>query len=152
MTNSVSEIFLEVHGKPVGKGRPKFSTQTGRAYTPKQTVLAEREIRQAWREAGEQRLPDVALEILIKLYVQRPQSHFKKNGELSTEGNRHPIPRNKKPDVDNALKLAMDALNSQAYKDDVQIAKATVVRYWGEWPKTTINLRELEINEKEVMY
>jgi hypothetical protein len=142
MTDLVSEVNLQIHGNPVGKGRPKFSSKNGRVYTPKQTVLAEREIRQAWREEGEPRLPDVALEMRVDLYVQRPQGHFKKNGELSTEGNRHPVPKNKKPDVDNALKLVMDALNSRAYKDDVQVAKVILVRHWGEWPKTEISIKE----------
>lgn len=148
---TMQKIRLEIHGKPVGKGRPKFSTKTGRAYTPKQTVLAEREIRQAWREQGEPRLPDTALEILIELYVQRPQSHYKKDGSLSAEGLRHPIPRNKKPDVDNALKLVMDALNSMAYRDDVQIANATVRRFWGEWPKTVIEVKELDVGSHALL-
>lgn len=147
MTDTVSEIYLVVDGQPQGKERPKFNTVTKVAYTPKATVLAEKEIRSLWREAGKPRLPDVALEIVIELYVQRPQSHFKKNGELTAEGLRHPIPRNKKPDVDNAIKLVMDALNKQAYKDDVQIAKATVTRHWGEWPKTVINIKELEVEQ-----
>lgn len=138
------EINLEIHGNPVGKGRPKF-TKKGHVYTPSGTALAEKEIRQAWREAGEPRLDDVALELVVKLYVQRPKLHYKQNGELSKEGLRHPIPRNKKPDVDNALKLVMDALNSRAYRDDVQIAKVTVERQWGDWPKTVINIKEIEV-------
>lgn len=70
----------------------------------------------------------------------RPRGHFRKNGELSAEGLRHPVPRNRKPDVDNALKLICDALNTRAYRDDVLIAKATVERVWGEWPETTIRI------------
>ena len=145
---TMPEIHLIFDGDPVGKQRPKFNTQTKVAYTPKKTAIAEREIRALWREAGKPRLPDdAALELLIELYVQRPQSHFKRNGELTAEGLRHPIPRNKKPDVDNAIKLVMDALNKHAYKDDVQIAKATVVRFWGEWPKTVIAVRELDVGQ-----
>lgn len=144
---TMQEIHLIFDGDPVGKERPKFNTKTKVAYTPKKTAIAEKEIRSLWREAGKPRLPDVALELVIELYVQRPQAHFKKNGELSTEGLRHPIPRNKKPDVDNAIKLVMDALNKHAYKDDVQIAKATVVRFWGEWPKTVIKVKELDVEE-----
>lgn len=146
-SGTVSFFTIEIHGNPVGKDRPKFNTKTGRVYTTKQTVLAEREVRQAWREAGQPRLPDAALELVVELYVQRPKGHFKQNGELSAEGLRHPIPRNKKPDIDNALKLVMDALNSQAYKDDVQIAKVTVMRHWGDWPKTVITVKELPIEQ-----
>lgn len=142
----VPEIHLVFDGDPVGKERPKFNTQTKVAYTPKKTVIAEREIRSLWREAGKPRLADdSALELIIELYVQRPQSHLKRNGELSAEGLRHPIPRNKKPDVDNAIKLVMDSLNKHAYKDDVQIAKASVIRHWGEWPKTEITVKELTV-------
>lgn len=148
---TVSIFTIEINGKPVGKDRPKFNMQTGRVYTTKQTVLAEREVRQAWRDAGKPRLTDAALELVIELYVQRPNGHFKKNGDLSAEGLRHPIPRNKKPDVDNALKLVMDALNSQAYKDDVQIAKVTVTRHWGDWPKTVVTVKELPIGNDALL-
>lgn len=149
---TMPEIHLIFDGDPVGKERPKFNTQTKVAYTPKKTVIAEKEIRSLWREAGKPRLPDVALELVIELYVQRPQSHFKKNGELTAEGLRHPVPRNKKPDVDNAIKLVMDALNKHAYKDDVQIAKATVVRFWGEWPKTVIKVKELNVERHSMFH
>ena len=70
----------------------------------------------------------------------RPRGHFRRDGNLSAEGLRHPVPRNKKPDVDNALKLVMDALNSRAYRDDVLVAKVIVERDWGEWPETLIRI------------
>ena len=122
-----------------------FNRKTGVAYTKKGTVTAEREIRQAWREAGEPRMPDdVALEVCIYVFVTRPKGHFKKNGELSTEGLRHPIPRNRKPDLDNICKLVLDSLNKQAYRDDVLIAKITVERFWAEWPSTSITVATLD--------
>lgn len=139
----MTEILLRVAGKPEGKGRPRFG-KGHRVFTPKATEVAEREIRQAWREAGEQRLPDdAAIRIDLTLVVCRPQNHFKKNGDLTAEGMRHPVPRNKKPDVDNALKLALDSLNTRAYKDDVQVAQVGINRVWGDWPETVIRLREI---------
>lgn len=138
---ATQSITLWLQGQPEGKGRPKFGQ--GRAWTPKKTVLGEAEVRRKWEEAGEPRLPDVALRLQTTLYISRPASHFKRDGTLSAEGLRHPRPENKKPDVDNAIKLIMDALNKRAYKDDVQIVEAMVERHWAEWPATKIKLTAL---------
>lgn len=135
---------MRVAGNATGKARQRFDPRTRRAYSPPSNIIAEDDVRAVWREAGEPRIEDdTAIHIEVVIVVPRPNSHFKQNGELTALGQRHPIPRNKKPDLDNALKLVMDALNSRAYKDDVQIAKASVERCWGDWPETTIRLKEL---------
>jgi hypothetical protein len=91
---------LRVTGQPQGKGRPRFDPARKRTYTPKETKVAEREVRAAWEEVGEPRLPDdQAIAVVVRLVVVRPAGHFKKDGSLSAEGLRHPLPRNKKPDV-----------------------------------------------------
>lgn len=139
MTDEVIE--LRVAGSASGKGRPRFDPRTRRAYTPPSNIVSENDVRAVWREAGEPRISDdTAISLEIVIVVQRPKGHFKKDGSLSATGERHPVPRNKKPDVDNALKLVMDALNSRAYRDDVQVAAAAVIRTWGEWPETRIRL------------
>ena len=67
--------------------------------------------------------------------VVRPKGHFNSKGELNKKGKEIPIPR-RKPDLDNVIKLVMDALNTRLYKDDVQIAQLHMWRQWGEWPST----------------
>jgi Holliday junction resolvase RusA-like endonuclease len=137
-------IKLTVEGKPASKGRPRFDPRTRRTYSPPSNIIGENDVRSVWREAGSPRFedkPPLALDVTIT--VMRPDSHFKKSGDLSTEGLRHPYPENKKPDIDNAIKLIMDALNTRAYKDDVQIVRANVRRIWGEWPVTTIVISEV---------
>ena len=109
-----------------------------RPFTPKVTLVAEREIRAAWEEIGKPRFPDVAIGLEVFIAVARPRTHFKKNGELSAEGKRHPYPDNKKPDLDNAAKLVMDALNSRAWRDDVRVTKLVIERDWTDWPLTRI--------------
>ena len=141
----MGEIILRVAGKASTKQRPRFDPRTRRAFTPPSNIISENDVRAIWREAGEPRVEDdVAIAIEVEIVVVRPQGHFKKDGTLSTEGMRHPIPRNKKPDLDNALKLVMDALNSRAYRDDVLVAYATVERKWGDWPETTIRIATME--------
>lgn len=137
-------IELRVAGNATTKQRQRFDPRTKRAYTPPSNIIGENDVRAIWREAGEPRLePDTAVSVEILIVVPRPNSHFRKSGDLSSEGLRHPIPRNKKPDMDNALKLVMDALNSRAYKDDVAVARVFMERRWGDWPETIIRLNEL---------
>lgn len=138
-------IELRVAGKPSTKGRPRFDPRTRRAYSPPSNIVSENDIRAIWREAGEPRIDGkVPISIRVLINVVRPQGHYRKNGNLSAEGIRNPIPCNKKPDVDNALKTVMDALNSRAYQDDVQIARATVERRWAMWSATTIYISVIE--------
>lgn len=120
---------LVIPSEPRGKGRPRFVRATGRTYTDTPTLRHEQRIADAWRATGQERFPDEPLELLVSLVVERPAAHLKVNGDLSALGKRHPMPR-RKPDVDNALKLVMDALNGLAYRDDVQIVDARVRRRW----------------------
>lgn len=141
-------ITLRIAGRASTKQRPRFDPRTRRTYTPPSNVVSENDVRAVWREAGEPRVEDdCALALSIVVTVMRPAGHFKRDGSLSAEGLRHPIPRNKKPDVDNAAKLVMDALNSRAYRDDVLIADLSVKRRWGSWPETVVEIEPLDRHE-----
>lgn len=134
-------ITLRIAGRASSKQRPRFDPRTRRAYTPASNIVSENDVRAVWREAGEPRIEDdcaIALQVVVT--VVRPAGHFKRDGSLSAEGLRHPVPRTQKPDLDNAVKLVMDALNTRAYKDDVRVARVTAWREWGEWPETTVRL------------
>ena len=138
---SVSEIRLRIEGPAEGKDRPRFNPFMKQVYTTKKTTTGEREIRAAWEEQGKPRLPDEsALGLSVSIAVVRPGGHFKKDGSLSAEGERNPVPRKQKPDLDNAVKLIMDALNGRAYRDDVRVAQLHMWRSWAEWPFTEIRL------------
>ncbi len=143
-------ILFFVPGKPEGKQRARHGN--GRTFTPKKTENAEAQVVQAWRDAGEPRLPELTPKVQrgVKLDLlflcERTQGHFNAAGELSTEGLRHPLPENRKPDVDNAQKLIMDALNGRAYKDDVQVTTSRQRKRWSNVSgvKVTITLDEDE--------
>lgn len=143
------EIELWIAGEARGKARPRFNTKTGSTYKVKKDDNAEANVIAVWREGGERRIEEftereivlgdrvwtvdrvqqaVKLDILIML--RRPGSHYNSKGELNTNGYRHPLPENKKPDVDNAVKLIMDALNKRAYTDDVRVTDARQRRRW----------------------
>lgn len=147
-------VEFRVPGKPVGKGRPRFVKKTGRTFTPAATQSAEGDVRRAWENAGEPRL-EGPINVRIELRVERPLGHFRKlprvPGQaeafprtlaalppLSAEGLRHPFPDNQKPDLDNAVKLVMDALNGRLWKDDVQVVGLLVRRVWEARAETLI--------------
>src|SRR5918912_4223674 len=136
-------IELVVPGPPQGKQRPRFVRATGRTFTPKETELAEARIERAWESAGQQRLDGpVALGLVVVL--ERPRAHRCKDGRLSAAGTRSEWPC-RRPDLDNAFKLAADALNNRAYTDDSQIVEAHAWRRWaaaGEREHTRIVLRQ----------
>ena len=119
-------IELTVPGPVQGKGRPRFAR--GRTYTPKETVQAEKTIREEWVSAGEPKL-EGPLKVVLILAVARPKGHWNLDGALSAAGRRSQWPM-KRPDLDNALKLALDSLNGGPYVDDAQIVDARVVRRW----------------------
>lgn len=131
-----------VLGRPHGKGRPRHGQ--GRTWTPRETTLAEQGVRAAWENAGAVRL-EGAISLHVLLGVTRPQSHYKRDGSLSAEGARHVKPFRKKPDVDNALKLVMDALNTRAWVDDVQIIQAQVDRLWDTYEYTRVIARAVDV-------
>jgi Holliday junction resolvase RusA-like endonuclease len=141
--NLVSEFELTIEGRSQTKQRPRFVH--GRVINPPSNIINENDVRSVWREAGSPRLPrGVALGVEMCILVVRPQGHFKKDGSLSAEGQRNPHPANKKPDIDNALKLIFDALNTRAWHDDVAFTRALVERDWGEWPETRLRVYTIE--------
>lgn len=142
-------IRLELSGKPEGKGRPSFG-KGGRVFTPNATKLAEGRVISAWQDAGEPRL-EGPLTLRLVLECARPKDHFTSKGALSAKGLRTPMPTGRKPDVDNALKLVMDALNGRAYRDDVDVVCAFVARRWSTdgWERSVVVVHPVVLADRE---
>ena len=109
-----------VMGKPKGKGRPRFNTKTGHAYTPEATRKYESEVKNAWKKKYPTHIPlDCPLKVKILAAFEPPQS-MRKNKRASIIGK----PYDKKPDSDNIEKISYDSLNGVAWKDDNLIAES----------------------------
>lgn len=92
------EFTLSLPGDPVAKARPRV--YQGHAITPKKTLHAEERIFAEFR---------------------RCYPHAKPlTGPVSVEAEFW-MSKQGKPDIDNLLKLVLDALNALAYTDDAQI-------------------------------
>lgn len=108
-----------ISGKPVPKGRPRFS-RGGGVYTPKTTTDYEKRIAQAWRDKyGDKMVEERNLTIHVDVYLKR----------YSTT------------DVDNLLKIAMDGLQGVAFENDSCIKVAKVVKVAVHGPGTDEGMR-----------
>lgn len=124
-------VVITIPGEVEGKRRHRSRIQGRRIHTypdPDDEPQIER-VRDAWREAGEPALGGDPIRVGLVLYTKRPKSHWRVGGELSSEGLRKTLPV-RKPDVDNAAKAVLDALNGLLYKDDSQVVDLTVRRLW----------------------
>ena len=116
---SMKEVEFVVYGRPKGKGRPRF-TLDGHAYTPQATKAYEKEIRQAFREAGGTSFGSVPVAVEVVAYYPIPKSAKKSDKEAMAAGMVVPMV---KPDIDNVLKAVLDGIQGDdgAFHDDVQV-------------------------------
>ena len=123
-----------------GKARPRFSN--GRAYTPKGTKDAERQIESAYRRAcldafGALQTASEGVPVIIDICTTRNVL----SGFRRRDGASHADLQ--KPDADNIAKLVLDALNGVAYEDDSQVDSLMVVkgtRVRGNRPETRVHV------------
>lgn len=127
-------IQFTVIGKPVAKGRPRF-TKTGIAYTPKATKEAEK----AFKLAANRYAPPQPFEgpvvVDIVFSFEYIKSLPKKHRELSYHI--------KKPDLDNLVKLVLDSMNGIFFKDDSQVFRISAAKWNHSVSKTEIQIQEI---------
>ncbi len=131
---------FEVPGKITGKGRPRVNSYTGIVYTPTKTKDYESLIEQYFLlkyprfKQIEQRT-----KVSIIAYFDIPKSTKKSDieGMLNNE-----ISPTKKPDIDNIVKIVLDAMNKFAFKDDTQITKLEVEKKYGNEEKIVVKIEE----------
>ena len=124
-----------VPGKPVGKGRPRFAMVHGRVrtYTPKTTREFEQRIR--WLCAP--RPADGPVKVMITAIFPRPKAMKRKRDPDGLAWH------DKKPDLDNVCKAAIDACNGLAYHDAGQIVRIDAAAFYAEKtgkPRTEITI------------
>ena len=132
------KMYFEVEGEVIGKGRPRFTRQ-GRTYTPKKTLDYERAIKKAYINKYSY-LSKKSLRIKICAYLEVARSHskIKKSKMLMNL-----LQCTKKPDVDNIVKVVLDALNKVAYQDDTQVVELVAIKRWSNTSKLKIVIEEI---------
>ena len=138
-------LTITVDGVPVAKGRARHTTINGfsRAYTPAKTRNYENWVRmcgvQEMSRTGRSTMED-ALDLTVVAHVPIPSSWSGKRQRMAAAGEIKPT---KRPDLDNFLKAAKDALNGIVWRDDSQIVNLSARKVYGEHPKLVITVEPI---------
>lgn len=122
-----SAYRITIPGLLRAKGRPRFGN--GRTFTDAKTVQAEKHIqRHAMEQIGKSCLTG-PLHLALTISIAPPPSWSRKKTADALAGRILPTSR---PDIDNQMKTAADALNGIAWKDDAQIVDAILSRRYDD--------------------
>ena len=131
---------FEVPGEIVGKERPRVNMYTGRVYTPGKTKDYEFLVQQYFKmKYPRYEMLEGRLSINIIAYLKIPKSTSKAKVEEMLENKISPT---KKPDIDNIIKIVLDAMNKFAFKDDTQVTKLEVEKKYAETSKIYVKIEE----------
>lgn len=131
---------FEVPGEIIGKARPRLNSYTCQVYTPPKTKDYELLVKQYFKiKYPRYKALEGRVAVKIVAYFKIPKSATKKDKELIAEGKISPT---KKPDIDNIVKIILDAMNKVGFKDDNQITKIEVEKVYGEEEKIYVKIEE----------
>lgn len=139
-------IRFTVYGIPVAQGRPRATNINGHVvvYDPGKSKRYKDYIRLAASNHAPEKLLEGPIALWVKVYRPIPKSFSKKKQKLAEIGRIRPTT---KPDVSNYIKIIEDALNGVIWKDDSQIVRLLVDKYYSEKPRIEIEVEELKVNE-----
>lgn len=133
----MKSITIEVPGPPVAQARTR-STKTGHHYTPKRSADYRNLIALAARQVWKDKPLDCLCGIEVEVATLAPKTMpAKLRKEFNASGF---LPSGKRPDCDNYLKQACDAMNGIIVKDDSQFWKARCCKFISEIPGITITI------------
>lgn len=133
-------VTIIIDGVAVAKGRPRM-TRRGFAYTPAKTRAYEAHGRLAAQLAMDGRPPIAgAVKLTARIELPVPASWSKKRRAAAITGDIRPT---SKPDIDNYVKAAADALNGIVVVDDSQIVDLDVSKRYGVDPKLVLQITPL---------
>lgn len=131
---------FEVPSKIIGKGRPRLNSYTCKVYTPTRTKDYESLVEQYFLlKYPRYKTIENRVKITIIAYFQIPKSTSQSLRKEMLENKISPV---KKPDIDNIIKIILDAMNKFAFKDDTQITKIEVEKKYAEEENVYIKIEE----------
>ncbi len=131
---------FEIPSKIIGKGRPRLNSYTGKIYTPTRTKDYEELVEQYFLmkypryKTLEGR---IKMDIIANFEIPKSTTKVAKAQMLDNI-----ISPTKKPDIDNIVKIILDAMNNVAFKDDTQITKISVEKKYSEVEKIFVKIEE----------
>lgn len=137
-------VTIILPGAPRGKGRPRFrivkprgAPQFVSTYTDAETRAYEERLADAGRTAATTGMPlDEALWVDVTAFMPIPASWSRR--AKASAANLFTLPTTK-PDADNFAKC-IDALNGIIWRDDSQIVRLVVQKFYSEHPKLVVKV------------
>lgn len=135
----MAEIIITLDGKIRGKGRPRFGQ--GFVHTDKETAAYEAHMAKQAKEQMDGREPlPVPLRIIVEAVFETPASWSPAARNWALAGT---MPHSSRPDFDNILKAACDALNGIVWYDDAQIAEVSFKKRYGQAERIEIRVETI---------
>jgi Holliday junction resolvase RusA-like endonuclease len=127
-----------IFGDPKGQPRARaFARKMGAKHVAR---MYDSDVADAWKRAVDLGIerelkavgaldPVGAFECKLTFFFRRPKSHYGKSGHVKASA---PVCHVSKPDADNLAKLVLDRITrgGQIWRDDSQVAKLRVEKYW----------------------
>ena len=146
-----AKIRITIAGHPVGKGRARtVRTRDGRvmSFTPERTRRWEENARLQAQTCMAGRSPltgPVALRVCAYLAVPSSWPAWKR--EAALHGHVRPTG---KPDLDNILKAAKDAMNGVLWIDDAQVVLVVTDKVYSDTPRVEIQVDVLDAAPSQI--
>lgn len=133
----MTEIKLTIPGDVIPQARPRFSMRGNYpvAYDTEKCKDYKAYIKLIAAQNKPAELLDGALSVEIKVFKAIPNSWSKKK-KLSAETNE--TRPTSKPDLDNTAKTVLDSLTGIIWRDDSQVARLLVEKFYSNEPRAEI--------------
>ncbi|KGE06462.1 endodeoxyribonuclease RusA [Burkholderia gladioli] len=138
-------VEFVVPGKPIAKGRPRFSRQGGyvRTHTPEATERYENLVKIAAGTAMRGSAPfDGPVRLVVNIGMAIPASWSQKRQVAAAAGL---IGATKKPDWSNVVKAIEDGMNGVVFADDSQVIDCWVSKRYVRAPAVRVEAVELNL-------
>ena len=140
----MSGVTIIIPGEPTAKGRPRIGRAGGRpvAFTPKKTRTREGIIASIAMDAMGDRNPfEGGVRLTLTAFFPVPASWSKTKRSAALSGSVTPA---KRPDLDNIIKAATDAMNGIVYRDDAQICAVMASKLYAERAETVVQISTID--------
>lgn len=131
------KVDFIIPASPIPKSRPRFNTNTGRAFTDDKTRIFENIVSLAY--GTRHYFDDNYIRIRMKFKFEVPKSYSKKKRLDALEGKIRPT----KADIDNYIKSVLDGLNGKAFKDDRYIYAILAEKEYSEEASIEVSIESI---------
>ncbi len=134
-------IKLTVEGSPVALKRHRH-LRNGHTYDPSK---ADKRLFLAKAIKSAPKSPEYGpISMTLEFYVDRPKAHYRTGKYSHILKDTAPTWHISRADIDNYVKLVLDALNGVYYKDDSQICHLKTIKKYSANPRTVITMTGIE--------